>query len=231
MNSTLNDKLFLYTSHLMRADVRERLLEIADEFLAQIPEDLKFKILDIRLVGSNAAYNYTEHSDLDIHIVVNLADICRECPKVVQYLFNAEKQRFNVNYDITVKGIEAEIYVEDVRAGTMTNGIYSILEDRWVKFPQKSTDEQQDIDITTTDYYIEYEGYIEDVLESGTSEDIINIINDLYMIRKESLESDGEAGEGNLLFKAIRNAGLLDELKNKYYEVRSDELTLESTRR
>lgn len=231
MNSTLNDKLFLYTSHLMRADVRERLLEIADEFLAQIPEDLKFKILDIRLVGSNAAYNYTEHSDLDIHIVVNLADICRECPKVVQYLFNAEKQRFNVNYDITVKGIEAEIYVEDVRAGTMTNGIYSILEDRWVKFPQKSTDERQDIDITTTDYYIEYEGYIEDVLESGTSEDIINIINDLYMIRKESLESDGEAGEGNLLFKAIRNAGLLDELKNKYYEVRSDELTLESTRR
>lgn len=231
MNSTLNDKLFLYTSHLMRADVRERLLEIADEFLAQIPEDLKFKILDIRLVGSNAAYNYTEHSDLDIHIVVNLADICRECPKVVQYLFNAEKQRFNVNYDITVKGIEAEIYVEDVRAGTMTNGIYSILEDRWVKFPQKSTDERQDIDITTTDYYIEYEGYIEDVLESGTSEDIINIINDLYMIRKESLESDGESGEGNLLFKAIRNAGLLDELKSKYYKVRSDELTLESTRR
>lgn len=231
MNSTLNSKLFNLSTNEMKPEIRERLLEIVDEFLTQIPEDLKFKILDIRLVGSNAAYNYTEHSDLDIHIVVNLADICRECPKVVQYLFNAEKQRFNVNYDITVKGIEAEIYVEDVRAGTMTNGIYSILEDRWVKFPQKSTDEQQDIDITTTDYYTEYEGYIEDVLESGTSEDIINIINDLYMIRKESLESNGESGKGNLLFKAIRNAGLLDELKSKYYKVRSDELTLESTRR
>lgn len=227
MNSTLNSKLFNLSTHGMKPEVRVRLVEISDEFLDQIPEDLEFEVLDIRLVGSNAAFNYTDKSDLDIHLVVNLAEICKECPDVVQYLFNAEKQRFNMNYDITVKGIQAEIYVEDVRAGTMTNGIYSILSDKWIKFPEEPDEDEEDIDITKTDKYEEYVAYIEDTLESGTSEDIMNIINDLYLLRKESLETDGEKGEDNLLFKAIRNIGLLDKLKNTYYDVRSDELTLE----
>ena len=39
---------------------------------------------------------------------------------------------------------------------------------------------------------------------------------------------DGEFGKGNLIFKAIRNDGLLDELKEKRNEIKSKELSLEN---
>lgn len=231
MNETLNSKLFNLEDQQMKPEVRIHLLDIAQEFLEQVPEDLDFDILDIRLVGSNAAYNYNPTSDLDIHIVVNLADICKEHPEIVQYLFNAEKQRFNVNYDVTVKGIQAEIYVEDVRAGTSTNGIYSILDDRWIKFPSQPDPSEVVEDISEDEQYLNTRGVVQDVLTNGDSADIKDVINSLYLIRKESLEQDGEYGLGNLIFKEIRKTGLLDKLKSKYYEVRSKELTLESLRR
>ena len=49
----------------------------------------------------------------------------------------------------------------------------------------------------------------------------------LYLMRKDSIATDGEYGVGNLLFKEIRNRGLLSALKDKYNEMISDELTLE----
>ena len=49
------------------------------------------------------------------------------------------------------------------------------------------------------------------------------------MMRKEALANRlGEWEVGNLIFKEFRNQGILDELKNRKYKVRSKELTLES---
>ncbi len=227
VHDTLNKKLFDENDN-MKEDVRERLLEIVDEFLGSISDDINIKILDIRLLGSNASYNYTDHSDLDLHIVVNFENICRECPEILQQLLNAEKARFNASYDITVKGIETEVYVEDVKAGTLSNGIYSILKDEWVKFPDKSLlVDTSDIDVTDEQDFIDLKFEAESALQNGDSETIEAVIDDIYMQRKNSLEADGEYGIGNLIFKEIRNLGLLDDLKSKYYEVRSQELTLE----
>ena len=94
-----NGKIFCDNFGLI-TEIRERLIEIANEFLRPISKDLVFKVYDIRLVGSNAGYNYTDTSDVDLHMVVNLTEICRDCPEVVQFLFNAEKAKFNLLYDI-----------------------------------------------------------------------------------------------------------------------------------
>ena len=220
IHSTLNPKLF--SGEKLKPEIRERVLKITDAFV----DDLTIKpdIIDIQLVGSNVSYNYTPNSDLDVHIVTNFELLaCDE--NLVQALYNAEKTNFNKNHDIKIKGINVELYVEDVKAGTASNGVYSALEDEWVKFPKKLTG------ITKYDLSKEvsiWKQKIEETLDHGTEQDVKDIINRLYMIRKNSIVIDGEYGKGNQLFKEIRNLGLLDELKEKVHELLSRELSLES---
>ena len=220
IHSTLNQKLF--SGEKLKPEIKDRILKIVDAFV----DDLTIKpdVIDIQLVGSNVSYNYTPNSDLDVHIVTNFELLaCDE--NLVQALYNAEKTNFNKNHDIKIKGINVELYVEDVKAGTASNGVYSVLEDDWVKFPKKLTgikeyDLSREVGI--------WKDKIEDALSRGTEQEVKDIINRLYMIRKNSILIDGEYGKGNQLFKEIRNLGLLDELKEKVHELLSRELSLES---
>lgn len=229
-HAELNPKLF--TGDKLKPEVRDRLMDIAKEFTNTIAEDLDYKVLDVIMVGSQAGYTYTDYSDIDLHLIVNLSQISRENPEIVQYLFNSERSRFNSNYDITVKGIEVEIYVEDLRTSTRSNGVYSIMNGKWIKVPSKDiTKRTVDMDWSTNSKYQELVNEINQVLDSGTSGDIQDMINEIYMYRKNGLATDdGELSEGNLMFKEIRNQGYLDKLKSQYYEIRSNELTLEGIR-
>ena len=47
-------------------------------------------------------------------------------------------------------------------------------------------------------------------------------------MRKNSIAVDGEYGKGNLIFKEIRNDGLLTQIKDKVKELTSRELSLEN---
>ena len=220
IHSTLNQKLF--SGEKLKPEIKDRILKIVDAFVSDLT--IKPDVIDIQLVGSNVSYNYTPNSDLDVHIVTNFELLaCDE--NLVQALYNAEKTNFNKNHDIKIKGINVELYVEDVKAGTASNGVYSVLEDDWVKFPKKLTgikeyDLSREVGI--------WKDKIEDALSSGTEQEVKDIINRLYMIRKNSILIDGEYGKGNQLFKEIRNLGLLDELKEKVHELLSRELSLES---
>ena len=55
---------------------------------------------------------------------------------------------------------------------------------------------------------------------------ILDTINELYMMRKLGLAEDGEASKGNLIFKELRNMNMLSDLRDRYYELRSDNLSL-----
>ena len=215
----LNQQLF--DNDVLRKDVRQRLLEIVDLFVSKIKEDnIPIDVIDYWLLGSNAAYNYGPKSDIDIHIIVNLEDLGVD-PYILQVLYNYIKSDFNNKYDIEVKGHEVELYLEDVRSGAVTNGIYSLKQNRWIKFPIRT--EYMRFDITETDEYKDwYQRYLK--LEDA---EIEQFINDLYLMRKESLATEGEWGTGNLVFKEFRNLGYLDSLKDRKYKYRSKELTLE----
>lgn len=224
----LNPKLF-DEQNMLLSKVREALLDVANKFLQDVEEDtdIEVPIFDIILVGSNASYNYTEYSDIDIHIVTDLSEISQCDPELAGKLMNSERYIFNQNYDIEIADMEAEIYVEDINANTISNGIYSILDDKWIKYPQPI--DCVEIDITNDPDYVTIKNYIglylEDKADYYTSEEIQQLIDELYLMRKYSLAKDGEYGVGNLIFKEIRNSGLLDELKDKVYELRSEELS------
>ena len=67
-NNRLNPVLWDKDNKL-RAEVKVKILEFVEEFCSTL--DIPLNILDIEIVGSNASYNYTKKSDVDVHIITN----------------------------------------------------------------------------------------------------------------------------------------------------------------
>ena len=90
-NKTLNTKLFDSESNLL-PEVREKLLKIANYFAEY--SDVTIPILDIYIVGSNASYNYTPTSDIDLHIITNY-ELVEATEKILEALYNFQNSAFN----------------------------------------------------------------------------------------------------------------------------------------
>lgn len=219
-HSNLNQKLF--DENILREDVRKQLIKIADIFVDSIKEDqIPIKVYDYWLVGSNAAYNYNDESDIDVHIIVDINSLGLN-PYLISLLYNYIKSSFNDKYDIKVKGHEVELYLEDIETTAITNGIYSLKQDKWIKEPTPPV-EITSYNVEETELWDDWYERYQNIDEREAEQ----FLDDLYMMRKMSLANDGEFGTGNLVFKEFRNRGYLDDLKNKKYKYRSGELTLE----
>lgn len=222
VHDTLNPKLF-NADYSLKSDVREKLLEIADDFTSDLI--LPIAVVDVQLVGSNASFNYTQYSDVDLHLIANFdavlySDMSKE---ELQNIYLLQKTKYNNKYEITIKDISVEIYVEDMTTSAVSNGIYSVKSDKWIKFPKKIV---LDKDIDVSREFEIWKKYIEKSIEKeGKSE---KALNDIYLIRKNSIAVDGEYGKGNILFKDLRNAGLLDKLRDQISKEKAKELSLES---
>ena len=221
INDTLNKRLF-DDNNKLKEDVRRALLNVAEDFIDTVEEkEIPIKVYDCWLVGSNASYNYTDKSDIDLHIIVD-SSVEGITPELLRLLYDYAKSSYNDKHNITVKGQEVEVYLEDINSNAITNGIYSLKKDAWIKFPKKI--EVRAYDVTNSEKYVE----LLHKYSSLTDDQIGDFIDELYMLRKESLAADGEFGEGNLIFKQLRNDGIIDELKDRLYAMKSKELTLEN---
>ena len=111
VHNNLNPKLFDEYNEL-REEVKDKIKEITQTFIDKLKEDgIKFDLKDIILVGSNVSYNYTDTSDLDIHLIADSKNL--NCPDdLYPLLYSAYRSIFNNNYNITIKGIPVELYVE-----------------------------------------------------------------------------------------------------------------------
>lgn len=219
VHEELNPKLWNNTE--LKEDVKNKLLEIANTFIEGL--DFPLNVADIRFLGSNASYNYNEHSDIDLHIISNF-DLVYIDKDILQQLYNASKNTFNNNHDITIKGIPVELYIEDMNSMNATNGSYSLLKDEWVKVPEP-------INYDIPDYSEDLQekvNEVEEVLLSTSKEEVENLINEIYLDRKDGLATEGEASIGNLVFKELRNMDLIQRLRDRFNELESEELTLEN---
>lgn len=122
-HETLNSKLF--DGNELKPEVAKKILEIVQAFTEDLEEDgIALIVKDVVLLGSNANYNYTKDSDLDIHIV---ADTARLANDLFPVLYSLYRNKFNKKYDIEFFGIPVELYVESNELQVNSNGIYSVL--------------------------------------------------------------------------------------------------------
>ena len=164
VNDTLNPDLW-DNDNEMKEDVKDKLLDIVDNFLDNLKEDkINIEVVDVRVVGSSANYNYTDKSDIDLHIIADIDSLpCEQ--HVLSQLYNAYKSIFNSKYDIKIKGHDVEIYVEDVNQPAKSNGIYSLYTG-WIKKPKR--EEVPEID------YEEFNKEFEDL-----EDDYFDLMDDL----------------------------------------------------
>lgn len=234
MDNTLTESLethdalnpAIWEGSALKPDVKVAIEEIVQQYVEDSEILSPSDIIDIELLGSNASYNYTEHSDLDIHLVVNMESLSTD-PAMVQIACNAERSIFNKSYDISIKGVEVELYVEDVKSSTASNGIFSVTNNEWIKVPERS-----DIpDFNEDDEYLNlldaWMVRAKKVSTSTSKLEVQSFINELYNLRRLSIMTGGEYSHGNLVFKEVRNAGLLQELKELVTTLASRELSLE----
>ena len=220
VHETLNPKLFGKDMHLL-PEVRAKLIEIVKYFEEYI--EVPLDICDVQLVGSNVSYNYTSKSDLDVHLIANFERQGAK-PEILQSLYDVKKSDFNKTFDIKLKGIEVELYIQDVNSMTQSNGIYSLCDDEWVKEPKplKSATKHN-----TEKELEKWRDIIKSAIASNDSATIKQTLNTLYLIRHNSIAVEGEYGKGNQLFKDIRSEGLLQRLKDAEHNAASKELSLE----
>ena len=221
VHETLNPKIWNLNTNNLLPEVEDQINKVIDSFrgYTHVPID----VVDIQIVGSNASFNYTENSDLDVHIIADYASISEDV-NILRLLYDSMKSNFNKNFDISVHGVEIELYIQDINSGIISNGIYSMLNHEWIKFPEPI--EVKVFDTSEEVKKLEHE--INDILIDKNLDDIQEMINRLYLIRHNSIAAEGEYSKGNQIFKDIRSKGLLDLLKKELNAAISKELSLES---
>lgn len=217
----LNPKLWV-KSHL-RPDIRFKLLKIARNFIDYIDID-KLNLQDITVSGSNAGYTYSRASDIDLHLIV---DIPSDRKDIMSQLFDAKKNQYNFTYDIKIKGIDVELYVQDSKQPHTSAGIYSVLDDRWLKTPQAIYD---NVDRSLVKQkYNQFKGKIRLALRSNNLNQVQNVYNDIRKMRQHGLSQSGELGVENITFKVLRAKGLIEKLRNHISKLEAGSLSLERT--
>lgn len=228
---TLNSKLFT-KDEVLKDKVRDKMLEIVDEFLADLKEqDIKIKVDDILMIGSNASYNYTKDSDIDLHILTN-TEAADYTPEVAAALYGAYRIIFNKNLEISLYDIPLEIFVETKDSPRVSNGVYSVKKNKWVKKPVAEDIPEYDkdaLDKLVDEWEIKCKDLIDDIKADKLEDEkkVVKLLEDIYEKLRKKGVAEGEYSIKNLAFKELRNKGYLDQLKDYRNELVSKRLSLE----
>jgi pyrimidine deaminase RibD-like protein len=213
----LNPRLWGNDEHLL-PDVRDKLLAIASDFQEFLGVD-ELNIQDITISGSNAAYSYTTHSDIDLHLVVDIPD-----DPVYQELFAAKKYQYNAEHNIKIAGVPVELYVQPSDQKHVSQGIYSVKNGDWTQVPQRrrATIDDSCVQHKTADL----DARIHSAIRSGDADAVNQLWEKIRTMRQTGLEKNGEFGCENIAFKLLRNSGCLTKLKKAKTAIQDRELSL-----
>ena len=223
----LNPKL--WDNFELDQDVRENLLTIARDFFETL--DTECEVKDIALCGSLCNYNWSEkYSDYDLHIIIDFRDIDENVELVEKFCDYAKKQ-WNSNHDITLKGYEVEVAIQDekdlktaISSGRM-GGVFSLMKNKWTKKPEK-------VEFIPDEKTLERKATVLmdtiDELEEEVDEDKYPKFKEkIDRLWKKIKKYRGEYSTGNLLFKLLRRNGYISkvmDLKKKSYDMQFESI-------
>lgn len=203
LHSTLNPKLWA-NDHL-KSDVRRALLRIAQDFKDYI--DVPFDVVDIQVAGGNANYTYTDHSDLDLHLIADFSNIA--CDREAAELFDSKRLLYKEKYDVKINGIPVELYIENLDHPAVSSS-YSILKNQWIKKPEKAVAK---IDRDELERMVDiWHTVIQHAIQTADMPSLQRVLKMLRQYRKLGLSRQGEFSVPNLVYKSLRNDDTLKGL-------------------
>jgi hypothetical protein len=206
--------------------VREALLRIAEEFIDYLGEDIF--VDDIVLTGSLANFNWSEYSDFDLHIHIDLKQFGKDSD-LYKELFDLKKFIFNERHNIKIYGYDVELYAQDVEEPHVASGVYSVMDDEWLTKPKKVNFELDKK--VLTDKIKCWTEKIDKAVDSESSEDDIDVLENLRKklkeYRKSGLDKEGELSYENLVFKFLRRSGHIQKLFDSAHRAVDKQLSVE----
>lgn len=220
---TLNPKL--WDEGQLKPAVRSKLLDFAHAWMefANIPASA---VSDIIMTGGNANFNYTDASDIDVHLIVNKDKIAKNNPLLDDYLQD-KKVMWTTSHNITILGYPLEPYAQDEGAEYPKNqGVFSLKNNEWVAKPEYIGDEMlKDPHLKQKVKF--YMKLIDDMINSHASDEAFsNLKEKLKTMRGNAIKRGGEFSFENLVFKELRNRGYLDKMSNYKRTQQDQELSL-----
>jgi hypothetical protein len=206
----------LWDNNSLRPEVRVKLLEIARHFALYLNVPILY-LKDVTLSGSSAGYNYSDYSDIDLHLVVSKTNGNDE-------LFTAKKNLYNNEHNLAIDGIPVELYVQPADQKHHSAGIYSVLDSKWINEPvhEEPTVDPKDIKSKARNYAAK----INLAIRSQDVSKCRDAMDELKRLRKAGLESGGEQSVENLAFKLLRARGQIDKLRKYITKLESAKLSL-----
>jgi hypothetical protein len=231
LQDKLNPDVWSLPKEQMLPNIRERLLDIANEFIEFL--DVPVFVDDVVLTGSLSNYNWSKYSDFDLHLIIDFNQFPKDTIELYQKLFNLKKMLFNTNHDITIKNYEVELYAQDESEPHESTGVYSVLFDEWIKKPKK-----ENIDINSKEIESKTKKWMEiidDVIENAKDEElddakalIKKYKEKIKKFRQCGLEKGGEFSNENLVFKFLRRNGYIKKLYDFENKLMDKRLSLEN---
>jgi len=209
-HNNLNPKL--WDDGKLKSEVRGKLIQFAETWrdFAMIPKEM---IQDIVMTGGNANYNYTEQSDIDVHLVVDRDGFGIPRDFIDQFLQDKKILWTMTHPDIKIYGYPLEPYAQDpAEAIPMNQGQYSIMNDQWIQMPTNLN-----IDFTSNkvlnDKVEHYKHVIDRMIRSSASDAALKAIKTkITAARGPAIAKEGEFSLENLVFKELRNQGYIDKI-------------------
>lgn len=204
---------------------RGKMLGLAKKYINALDID-NLKVIDIVFTGSNANYNYTDESDVDIHILVDYSKL-GDNVDLIKDLFMQKKDNWSNKYEVTIHKHPTELFVQDKNQPREWSAEYSLIKDKWIKEPKIHEDEINDEKIEKEAK--KYMGEIDSIIKSYNKKNSDKVLEELEKIRIKIKDMRGDSlndektefAEGNLVFKLLRNNNYFDkmqEFKKKIYQ-------------
>lgn len=205
----------------LKLEVSNKLLEIANRFYEET--DLSAPIEDILFLGSAANYNWTPSSDIDLHILVDFNKIDENKELVKKYV-DKLKGAWNSKHNINIGRNPVELYIQDVSEENKSEGVYSIVNNEWIKKPsyKEPTIDKENIKKKYKDYVL----IINDLRKNPDDEKLKVMLKKIYDMRKSGLEKNGEYSTENIVFKLLRKTGYLDIIRELIVKITDDDLSI-----
>lgn len=214
MNKTLNSEI--WNDMKLHKDIRTTLLKIAKDYIDSL--DITVKLKDITFTGSLANFNWSKHSDVDLHIIIDLGQI--EHKTKIKDLLDIKTDSWNAKHNITIKGYDVELYLQLHDQEHHSTGVYSVLHNKWVtkpKFREVSINKKQ----ITRKYNKIVDTFNDIQADYKKHKDYLDIVDRLEALRDKikkmrtaGLETKGEFSTENIVFKLIRRNDIMGKLKD-----------------
>jgi len=225
LESFSNDCLYpgLWKDGKLDKQIKKQLNIIAADFVAEhnIPKDA---IKDIVMTGSMANFNWSDYSDIDLHILVNYSDI-NQNEDLVGDLMNLAKSKWNSDHSIKICDHEVEVYVQDDQEPHHSTGIYSLIDDKWIESPKKEDSSSQPSQISVERKAQKYINKI-DKLKMDDYQSAEKLMEELKDMRMQGLKKGGEYSVENLAYKYLRNHQYIKLLKDKGVQAYDKKMTV-----